>query len=77
MQEYGLAEPELIDMEIALRINLYRAVDATLLDIEKVPERTELVPNNFRSSSAESIRRLFKTEKSHLPRYGTSLGYTL
>lgn len=28
MKEYGLAEPEFVDMEIALRINLYRTVDA-------------------------------------------------
>ncbi|MCM1247989.1 MAG: hypothetical protein NC251_06115 [Lachnoclostridium sp.] len=28
MREYGLPEPELVDMEIALRINLYRAIDA-------------------------------------------------
>ena len=27
MKEYGLPEPEFVDMEIALRINLYRAAD--------------------------------------------------
>lgn len=44
MKEYGLQEPEFIDMEIALRINLYRNVSDAELDMEasqsagKVPE---------------------------------------
>ena len=45
MKEYGLQEPEFIDMEIALRINLYRNVSDAELDMEasqsagKVPEK--------------------------------------
>lgn len=38
MKEYGLAEPEFVDMEIALRINLYRAQTTTQDSTEKVPD---------------------------------------
>ena len=38
MQEYRLPEPEFLDMEIALRINLYRAEDATAWNTESVRE---------------------------------------
>ena len=34
MKEYGLQEPEFIDMEIALRINLYRNISDAELDME-------------------------------------------
>jgi len=45
MKEYGLAEPEFIDMEIALRINLYRANEMVQRSAEKVPDRAEKVPD--------------------------------
>ena len=37
MKEYGLQEPEFIDMEIALRINLYRSAPDAVMNF-KVPE---------------------------------------
>jgi predicted HTH transcriptional regulator len=43
MEEHGLAEPEFIDMEIALRINLYRATDTTAQSgAEKVIKNVEV-----------------------------------
>ncbi len=44
MKEYGLPEPEFIDMEIALRINLYRKTELNLGIVE--PENAALVPND-------------------------------
>ena len=38
MKEYGLPEPEFVDMEIALRINLYRAADTVQGSAGLVPE---------------------------------------
>lgn len=38
MKEYGLPEPEFVDMEIALRINLYRDADMVQGSAELVPE---------------------------------------
>ncbi len=46
MKEYGLSEPEFIDMEIALRINLYRSSDTAQSDAKKVPERARKVPED-------------------------------
>ncbi len=40
MKEYGLPEPEFVDMEIALRINLYRAEDTMAWNLEDIPECT-------------------------------------
>lgn len=54
MQEYGLREPEFIDMEVAFRINLYRGQnevknrdhDMDVPDnVNKVPDNTDKVPN--------------------------------
>lgn len=56
MEEYGLREPEFVDMEIALRINLYRAENAAVEDAEKVPENIKRVPENYRISREKSIR---------------------
>ena len=41
MKEYGLPEPEFVDMEIALRINLYRVADTVQRSAELVPESAE------------------------------------
>lgn len=41
MKEYGLAEPEFIDMEIALRINLYRVGIDVKTDAETDEETSE------------------------------------
>lgn len=38
MKEYRLPEPEVVDMEIALRINLYRVADTVQRSAELVPE---------------------------------------
>lgn len=38
MKEYGLPEPEFVDMEIALRINLYRAADIAQGRAGLIPE---------------------------------------
>lgn len=38
MKEYGLAEPEFIDMEIALRINLYRSADIVQDSAQNISE---------------------------------------
>jgi len=57
MQEYGLKEPEFIDMEIALRINLYRKTveDDNIVQynaeeipdfVNEVPDSTEKVPDS-------------------------------
>ncbi len=65
MKEYGLKEPEFIDMDVALRINLYRDENspAGYGDAETVPEHTGKVkdeindsgevPEKFRRSSGE------------------------
>ncbi len=46
MKEYGLSEPEFIDMEIALRINLYRVTEMAQSDAPKMPERAQKVPED-------------------------------
>ena len=46
MKEYGLAEPEFVDMEIALRINLYRAQTITKNSIEKMHDSAGEAENN-------------------------------
>ena len=40
MQEYGLREPEFIDMEIAFRINLYRMAEEECLSVLKTDQDT-------------------------------------
>lgn len=46
MKEYGLAEPEFVDMEIALRINLYRAEITIQDNAKKVQENAGEVENS-------------------------------
>lgn len=46
MKEYGLPEPEFVDMEIALRINLYRAADTVQGSTGLVPESALKVHEN-------------------------------
>lgn len=41
MQEYGLREPEFIDMEIAFRINLYRMAEEECLSVLKTDQDTD------------------------------------
>lgn len=46
MKEYGLPEPEFVDMEIALRINLYRAADTVQSSADLVRESALKVHEN-------------------------------
>ena len=53
MKEYGLSEPEFLDMEITLRINLYRSVNVEhggagerLNGSKKVPDSMEKMPDS-------------------------------
>ena len=41
MQEYGLREPEFIDMEITFRINLYRMAEEECLSVLKTDQDTD------------------------------------
>ena len=56
MKEYGLPEPEFVDMEIALRINLYRAADTVQSSADLVRESALKVHENekVRSKCAQS-----------------------
>lgn len=60
MKEYGLREPEFVDMDIALRINLYRSVNATQSSAVKLPESALKVRDNaeMRSKCAQSALNL-------------------
>lgn len=40
MEEYGLQEPEFMDMEVALRVNLYRSTVMVQNNVGEVPEST-------------------------------------
>lgn len=64
MKEYGLPEPEFVDMEIALRINLYRSSKSAGLmpdqcqnDAGSVPDYFEKcrIEKNFQSKQQEAI----------------------
>lgn len=56
MEKYGLPEPEFVDMEIALRINLYRATDTVQGSAELVSESAPKVHENekMRSKCAQN-----------------------
>ncbi len=56
MKEYGLPEPEFVDMEIALRVNLYRVADTVQSSAELVRESALKVHENekVRSKCAQS-----------------------
>lgn len=60
MKEYGLREPEFIDMDIALRINLYRSADEIQYSAVKLPESALKVRDNMRvrSKCAQSALNL-------------------
>lgn len=46
MEEYGLQEPEFIDMEIAFRVNLYRSGERISEDAGECRENAGKVPEN-------------------------------
>ncbi|MCM1467631.1 MAG: putative DNA binding domain-containing protein [Alistipes sp.] len=55
MKEYGLPEPEFVDMEIALRINLYRAADMVQSGDDKTQKNVKVRENQkVRSKCAQS-----------------------
>lgn len=60
MKEYGLRAPEFIDMDIALRINLYRLTDEIQYSAVKLPENALKVHDNtgVRSKCAQSAPNL-------------------
>lgn len=47
MREYGLSDPEFVDMEIALRINLYRAEEAAVGKAMEMPDVIREMPNLY------------------------------
>lgn len=59
MKDYGLAEPEFIDMEVALRINLYRA-NTGRETIEKIKTSEEMC-----KESSEEIKTGGETSKEN------------
>ncbi len=64
MKEYGLPDPEFVDMEIALRINLYRAVDTEQCSARFVRESALKVHENekVRSKCAQSALKVREKE---------------
>lgn len=78
IQEYGLAEPEFIDMEIALRINIYKndaafkvASETTNLEVHS-PDYTSYQPTNQanqatnQGNQAKNIKELNQIQKDIL-----------
>lgn len=67
MKEYGLDEPEFVDMEIALRINLYRAQNEAQ---EKMI--LDIIVENGNITSAELMEQLnLKKRRAHFIIIGT------
>ena len=62
MKEYGLQEPEFIDMEIALRINLYRNVLDDELNVEAPQSAGEALQSA--GEVPEKCRKLIRTRSS-------------
>lgn len=54
MKEYDLPEPEFVDMEIALRINLYRKKSDNILnDMIEMPKNDNKVPEKCQKTMTE------------------------
>lgn len=68
MKEYGLREPEFIDMDVALRINLYRLADEIQYSTVKLPESALKVRDNakVRSKCSQSALNLDLSEQEKL-----------
>ena len=72
MKDYGLAEPEFIDMEVALRINLYRANTGretiekikTSGETSKEPGKTDGETNIRKTTTAERVVEEIKNDPS-------------
>ncbi len=63
MKEYGLREPEFIDMDVALRINLYRLADEIQYSTVKLPESALKVRDNAKVRSKCAKFRFKRTRK--------------
>lgn len=79
MKEYGLAEPEFFDMEIAFRINLYRAQTDTKISREtdtKTGEETNIETGEEKNAKnillAEIKRNPVITQKQLAEKVGLS-----
>lgn len=55
-KEYGLREPEFRDMEIGLRINLYRNIEDTLKDTLQGAEKTTQVTQDTTQATQGTIQ---------------------
>ena len=56
MKEYGLREPEFIDMEVAFRINLYRGQNV-IIGVQngtEVPDNADKPPTKYRQMNRNS-----------------------
>ena len=67
MKEYGLAEPEFVDMEIALRINLYRAHTSIKSSDETDTDTKTNVETDTETGEEKSARDRILTEIKHNP----------
>lgn len=65
MKEYGLSEPEIIDMDIALRINLYRAADTIQNTEGKMHESAPKVRENDKVRSKCAQTRIKSARNSN------------
>jgi predicted HTH transcriptional regulator len=67
MKEYGLAEPEFVDMEIALRINLYRVLTDTETGGETDTNTKSSVEINTETGKEKSSRNEILAEIKRNP----------
>ena len=65
MNEYGLKEPEFVDMEIALRINLYRPPVFTPDSVKSMSENSQEMRENIQTvrENAKECAKIYKSPK--------------
>lgn len=67
MREYGLREPELRDMQIGFRINLYRNTEDALENNPKGAEKTtQLIQDTIQATQGTTQVRLMEEDKAVL-----------
>lgn len=68
MEEYGLREPEFVDMEVALRINLYRTSSTASESAGEVPDSASKMREReiMRSKCAEGALKLDLSEQERM-----------
>ena len=72
MKEYGLKEPEFIDMEIAMRINLYRAsTDVKISNNEEISNHTGEEIRINEETNEETNKEITNREKILCEIYGS------